>query len=183
MPRNLRNSFINATTKFCKKKNCILIKAHFDAFNKPQLLERSALPKLFKFQCPLFSNTGNLNINFPGLQHDHTYPFDDLQDDSPLEVHLKGEHRGVSENSAQAWLLQLCLSTAITWLRMRVVSWLLQQHSELKSISTRCSVSWRPFSDSHTTTCSSRNCTAGFLLVVSACCSSLPWSPSTSTND
>lgn len=33
-------------------------------------------------------------MNFPALQYDDTYPFDDLQDDSPVKVHLKGEHRG-----------------------------------------------------------------------------------------
>lgn len=55
------------------------------------------------------------------------------------------------------------------WLRMQAVSWLLQQDNELKIISTRCSVSVRPFSLSHSTTCSSRNCMAGFL--TGYCCS------------
>lgn len=60
--------------------------------------------------------------------------------------------------------IRLIASTCVTmemWLRMQVVSWPLQQDSELKIISTRCSVSVRPFSLSHSTTCSSRNCMAG----------------------
>lgn len=59
------------------------------------------------------------------------------------------------------WLISSTFVTMEMWLRMQVVSWPLQQESELKIISTRCSVLVRPFSLSHSTTCSSRNCMAG----------------------
>lgn len=67
------------------------------------------------------------------------------------------------------FIFSLTCVTMEMWLRMRVVSWRLQQYSELKIISTRCSVSVRPFSLSHSTTCSSRNCMAGFF--TDCCCS------------
>ena len=52
--------------------------------------------------------------------------------------------------------------TMVMWLRMRVVSWGLQQCRELKIMSTRWSLWLRPSSDSHATTRSSRKRIAVF---------------------
>lgn len=52
--------------------------------------------------------------------------------------------------------------TVVMWLRMRVVSWGLQQCRELKIMSTRWSLWLRPSSESHATTRSSRKRIAAF---------------------